>query len=248
MEIKLLEKGDFKGYTFVEGFPGVGLVGPMAISYMIDKLNMKYIGYFVSKHFPPMIAIHDGTPMPPVRVYKSDKNKIISIFAEFAIPFPLVNEFGDVIYQFIKDSGIKKIISISGIPSSHVESDDLFAITSKSTLTKEASSAGLKPVINGVATGVSAMLMKNCIIDDKKGIDMINLLVPVEPNIVDPKYAELAINSINKLMGLNIDVKELDKEAQAVEAKIRELMQKSKETKENYQKTAGNDSEESMYG
>jgi uncharacterized protein len=247
MEIKLLQKSDFKDYTFVEGFPGVGLVGPMTISYMIDKLEMKYAGYFSSKEFPPMIAIHNGEPLPPVRLYKSEKSKVVSIFSEFAIPFDLVNEFGEVIYQFIKDSGIEKIISISGIPSSHVDGDNIFSIGSKSSMTKEAQSAGLKPVLNGVATGVSAMLMKNCITDPDKDVEMLNLLVPVEQNIVDPKYAQLAINAINKLMGLNIDVKELEKEAKEVESKLKELMQKSKETKENYQKTAGNE-DTSMYG
>ena len=53
IEIKLTREIDFAGATLIEGFPGIGLVGPMAISYIIDKLEMKYIGYFESEDFPP---------------------------------------------------------------------------------------------------------------------------------------------------------------------------------------------------
>ena len=65
INIKILKKKDLKGYTLIEGFPGLGLVGPMAISYIIDKLGMEYIGYLESDDFPPLISIHHKTPMPP---------------------------------------------------------------------------------------------------------------------------------------------------------------------------------------
>jgi predicted ATP-grasp superfamily ATP-dependent carboligase len=43
------------------------------------------------------------------------------------------------------------------------------------------------------------------------------------------------LSSLNKLMNLNIDVTDLDKEAKMVEAKIREIISKHKETHDNLQ-------------
>ena len=43
INIKIFKKKDLKNYTLIEGFPGLGLVGPMAISYIIEKLGMDYI-------------------------------------------------------------------------------------------------------------------------------------------------------------------------------------------------------------
>ena len=60
LEIKLLKGASIKGYKLIEGFPGIGLVGPMTISYMIDKLKMEYCGYIDSDKFPPIISIHEG--------------------------------------------------------------------------------------------------------------------------------------------------------------------------------------------
>ncbi|MDE1870617.1 MAG: proteasome assembly chaperone family protein [Candidatus Micrarchaeota archaeon] len=234
IEIKLFEDKNFKGYTFIEGFPGAGLVGPMTISYMIDKLQMKYVGYMESENFPPLISIHKSQPMPPIRVYCSEKERIITIFAEFAITIELVSALSDSVYDFIKKNGITDVYSIGGIPMQQDGNDTPFVVASNSKSLKKAQDAGLKSINEGVATGVSAMLLIRSSINSLNAID---IMVPVKQNVINPIYAEIAIKSINKLMNLNIDVAELEKEAKAVEVKIRELINKHKETHDNYKKT-----------
>lgn len=234
IEIKLFNETSLKGYTFIEGFPGIGLVGPMAISYIIDKLQMKYIGYLQSQNFPPLVSIHKGEPMPSIRVYTAEKEKLITIFAEFPIPIELISELTDVIYDFIVKNGISNIYSIGGIPTNAQNSqkeEKPFVIASNSDITKNAVSVGLLPIDEGVATGVSALLLVKSTMN--KGQD-ICIMVSVKQGIVDPTYAETAILSLNKLMNLNIDVTDLDKEAKMVQAKVKELINKHKETHDTY--------------
>src|SRR5690349_13257654 len=131
IDIKITEKVNLKGSTLIEGFPGAGLVGPMAISYIIEKLNMKNIGYIESDNFPPLIAIHGDRPMPPVRIYYNEKANIVTILAEFAIPIDVTHELAQKIYSFVKDNEIVRIVSIGGIPSQQpMEPDTVFALTS----------------------------------------------------------------------------------------------------------------------
>jgi predicted ATP-grasp superfamily ATP-dependent carboligase len=80
-----------------------------------------------------------------------------------------------------------------------------------------------------------------------EGVPDISILVPVDPNILDPKYAELAIMSLNKLIDLNVDIKELDREAKEVEAKIKEVLKKNREIQEAHKKAVGDDAGPSMY-
>ena len=234
IEIRLFEERNLKGYTLVEGFPGAGLVGPMAISYIIDKLNMKYIGFMEGENFPPLVSVHKNEPMPPIRIYCAEKEKIVTIFAEFALTIDMVSEISNVVYNFIRKNGITTIYSIGGIPDQTDQGNRTpFVITSNISYIKAAQNAGLKPVEEGVATGVSALLLLKATMDKLQDI---NIMVPVQQNIIDPIYAEVAINSINKLMNLNIDVTELDKEAKMVEAKIKELINRHKETLETHKK------------
>ncbi len=232
INIKMLKKLDLSGAIMIEGFPGIGLVGPMAISYIIDKLGMVYIGYMESEEFPPLVSIHKGEPMPPVRLYYSEKFKIVTIFAEFALPVELVGSITNAVYSFITANKIKEIISISGIPSSEggVHS---FAIASLNSLNAEIQKAGMKPIEEGVASGVNALLLMKAKLDS---LPDINILVPVEQDIIDPKYAENAIDTLNKLLDLNIDTSELKKEAEEVEAKIQELIKKHSESHRSYKK------------
>ncbi|MGC8585960.1 MAG: proteasome assembly chaperone family protein [Candidatus Micrarchaeia archaeon] len=232
INIKMLKKLDLSGAIMIEGFPGIGLVGPMAISYIIDKLGMAYIGYIESEEFPPLVSIHKGEPMPPVRLYYSEKFKIVTIFAEFALPVELVGSITNAVYSFVTANKIKEIISISGIPSSEggVHS---FAIASLNSLSAEVQKAGMKPIEEGVASGVNALLLMKAKLDS---LPDINILVPVEQDIIDPKYAENAIDTLNKLLDLNIDTSELKKEAEEVEAKIQELIKKHSESHRSYKK------------
>ncbi|MCL5092776.1 MAG: PAC2 family protein [Candidatus Marsarchaeota archaeon] len=250
LEIKLLKGASIKGYKLVEGFPGIGLVGPMTISYMIDKLKMEYCGYIDSDKFPPIISIHEGRAMPSVRLYSSDKIKAVIVFAEFAIPVSMVYDLTQKLYEFIKANGLTEIISINGMPTGSasleetgISNDKVYSIASSKKLAQDAAKAGMIPITEGVATGVSALLLLNAVTSQ---IDDINILVPVNQNIIDPKYAELAIQSINKMLNLKIDITELDKESKEVEAKIKDLIKKSKETHDTFKK-ASEDSGPSMY-
>lgn len=252
INFKLDKKINLEGYTFLEGFPGVGLVGSMTISYIIEKLKMESIGYLESSDFPPLISIHKNIPMSPIRIYVSEKKKLISIFAEFSIPIGLTHELSDKLFSFIKEQKISKIISISGIPiakdqsdeqNKDIENNEVFFVASDENLIKSIENLKIKPINEGISSGLNALLLFKSVVEK---ISDISILVPIDPSIVDPKYAEIAIKSINKLIELNIDTDELEKEAKSVESKLKTIITKGKETHDQYKK-AIEDAGPSMY-
>ncbi len=249
---KLDKKIDLEGYTFLEGFPGVGLVGSMTISYIIEKLDMEYIGYLESDDFPPLISIHKNIPISPIRIYVSKKNKLVSIFAEFSIPIGLTHELANKLFSFIKEQKISKIISISGIPvvrnqnneqDKDMDNNEVFFVTSDKNLIKPIEDLKIKPISEGISSGLNALLLFKSLVEK---ISDISILIPINPSIVDPKYAEIAIKTINKLIELNIDTEELEKEAKSVESKLKTIIAKGKETHDQYKK-AIEDAGPSMY-
>ena len=56
------------GYTLIEGFPGMGLVGTIAVKYLSEKLDCKEAGYIVSETFVPIIRVHNGLTIHPSRI------------------------------------------------------------------------------------------------------------------------------------------------------------------------------------
>lgn len=243
IQIKLLKECNFKGYTLIEGFPGAGLVGPMAASYMIEKLEMDYCGYIESDLFPPIAAIHDGVPLFPARIYVSQKPKLVIVMSEFIIPANAVYPLARELLSFVRKNGISKIISVGGIPSKDPTSTQHVTSPDKD-LVKKAESKDIKAIGEGVIAGVSAVIMTGA---EQLKIPALSILVEVNPQITDPKYAEVAIEALNKLINTNIDLEELDKEAKEVEAKIKELMSKIKESHDRYEKSATESNGPSMF-
>jgi uncharacterized protein len=234
MEIKISSEKSLKGYTLIEGFPGTGLVGPMAASYIIEKLGMEMIGYIYSDRFPPIAAVHGGVPMHTARLYADQKSKLAVVFSEFMIPVDSIYPLADELISFVRKNGISKIISIGGMPSQN-PSGAAYVISSQPNLVGKSSKQGLKPVSEGVIAGVSAMLMTSAV---ELGIPVIDLLVEVNPELMDPKYAEVAIKGLGALTGIEIDTKELEEEAKEVNKKVGDMLKKAKESHDHYAKSA----------
>ncbi len=242
--IKITNDKGLKGYTLIEAFPGIGLVGPMAGSYMVEKLGMDYIGYIDSELFPPIASIHNATPMRPARIYKSDKYKFLLLISEFTIPPMLVYPLADEILAFARKYSLQRIVSVGGMPSQK-PGDIIYVASSDKELLKKAAKSGIKAIQEGVVAGVNAALLVK---SQDYGISTFDVMAEVDPRITDPKYAETAIEGLNELLDMDIDLEELDKEAKEVEAKIRELLKKVRESHEQYaQGDASPETGPSMY-
>ena len=247
MQIKITKDLDFEGFTFLEGFPGIGLVGAMSISYVIEKLGLENIGYLESEEFPPLMSIHDGIPMHSIRIYASEKYKIITIFSEFSIPASTTYKITDALIEFINAKKIAKIISIAGIPVMKAEEEkesesNIYVVSSRKEMTKNAEKIGMKSVQEGISSGINAVLMLKAI-DEK--IEDINILVQINPAIINPKYAENAIQGLNKLLSLDINTDELEHEAKEVESRIKAIIKKSRDTHNQYKASTGEKEAES---
>ncbi len=68
-EVFEINKVELKSPLIFAGFVGAGLVGPIAIGHMIEKLEMKEIGYMRSKHLPPSTVFMKGRLRHPFRFY-----------------------------------------------------------------------------------------------------------------------------------------------------------------------------------
>jgi len=71
------------GASVLIGFPGSGLVGTIALQYMVDQLEFEQIGTMTSKYFPPLAMMNKGVINDPVRIYL--KNDIAAIVADIPI-------------------------------------------------------------------------------------------------------------------------------------------------------------------
>ncbi|MGA9086982.1 MAG: PAC2 family protein, partial [Methanoregula sp.] len=72
-----------EGAAVLMGFPGSGLVGTIALQYLVDQLEFELTGTMTSRYFPPLAMMNKGVINDPVRMYT--KNDITAIVADIPI-------------------------------------------------------------------------------------------------------------------------------------------------------------------
>lgn len=233
IEFHETKKCSLKKPTLIAGFPGLGLVGTISASYLVEKLDMELLGYITGTDFPPLAAVHDYTPSFPARMYMSKKHNLIVLLSEFIIPLSTVFEFSNRIVEFGKEKGVSRIISLGGI-SIKGEQDSVYVIASSKKLVKElVKNKMVKLIKEGATTGVTGVLLAH---GAARKFPVISLLAEARPEYMDPKAASMVLTVLKGFLGLTFDTKELDKEAKIIQEKMKDVISKAKVSQEYYKK------------
>ena len=229
----------------VEGFPGLGLVGTISASYLIEKLKMEPLGYITGDQFPPLAAVHNHRPLYPARMYYSPKYDLIVFISEFVIPIGVVNELADRIYEFARKNRVRRIVSLGGITIKG-EQDKVYAIASMPGLSSEVEKLPMVKLIKeGATTGVTGVLLARGAVEE---YPVVSLLAESQEGYMDPKAAAMVLEVLKEMLRFDIDTTALENEAKVIDSKVKEVMSRAKTAHSEYKKVQDGASLGPMYG
>ncbi|MFH0712975.1 MAG: PAC2 family protein [Candidatus Micrarchaeota archaeon] len=235
LQLRIVEKPKLKHPVIIEGFPGIGMIGTIASSFLAEKLQMKLIGYFSSPQFPPIAAIHDYVPVSPVRIYASEEHDLVVIFSEMVIPAQLVVPLSEQIIAFAEKYNARAIYSFAGI-ATPTPDEKMYAIASTRKLVEDMKKQKFELVKEGATQGVSGVLIAECAAAKMPAVNfMAQTSVPL-----DPRAAAKLIDRVAPLIGIKVDTKPLVVEAEKVETKLKDAMDKMKQMHSDYSKMQDN--------
>ncbi|MBI1973196.1 proteasome assembly chaperone family protein, partial [Candidatus Micrarchaeota archaeon] len=225
--IVLDKKADLTGYTLIEGFPGIGLVGTIAAGYIIEKRKMKPVGYIYCPKFPPMAIIHGGKPYFPARIYQDTKEKFAVLIAEFVIPADIVYDLAGAVLDFAHSSKLKKIVSLAGMTAVQ-GGGKVYGIASTDEWREKLQTNGIDMINEGMTTGVSGVLIAKCA---SENFPAVSLLAEATHDYPDPRSASLLLDKAADIIGLKVDTRALMEEADTIEARMQKLLEQMKKSK-----------------
>ena len=88
-EIYEIKKDVLNSPIIFAGFVSPGLVGPLSVGYIIDKLGMEEIAYIRSRHLPPATVFMQGRLRHPFRIYANKERTICAIICEITLQIPM---------------------------------------------------------------------------------------------------------------------------------------------------------------
>lgn len=233
VEVKFVEytPQNFKGYTLIEGFPGMGLVGTIAAKYLVEKTKFDYVGYLDSNIFMPIIRIHNGVPVRPARIYANKKLKIAVLISEQVIGKQFVDLVAQRTVEWVKAKGFKEVVSLSGVHATGgtPKREVIYGIASNEESKTLLKRYGLTEIEEGITTGITALILLEL---KRSKVKAISILGNVQLS-ADYKAAAEVLKKLNKVLGLKLNVEPLLSEAREIEKQLIQSLQKLKETKDD---------------
>ena len=203
------------------GFVGAGLVGPLSVGYIIDKLKMEEIGYLRSRHLPPSTVFMQGRLRHPFRFYSNNDGTICAIICEITLRAEGLYDVVSTILDWAEKKGSHEIVILDGVAStSH---DDKAFCAAEEDLCRVTEGNNIKMIPQGFITGAAGGLLNECLVRKIQGV---TLLVKANAKGPDPLAAATLVNAVNRAYHMDIDTTELRKEKKRIDADFRELSDK----------------------
>ena len=217
-----------KNPILIEGLPGVGNVGKVAIDYLIDSLDAKKLFEITSDELPHCVFVNEENlvELPTISIYyKQLKNNTLLFLAGDIQP---LNEkscysFCHTILDNFKKEKLNEIITLGGIATSKIPKNPRVFCTANSKKILQKYGAFASPNIHGIVgpiIGVSGLLPG---LAGKRSIPAVALLAETfaHPNYIGIKGAKELLEVIKKQLKLKVDLSELEDDATELEKEIK---------------------------
>ncbi|MFX1296200.1 MAG: PAC2 family protein [Promethearchaeota archaeon] len=234
-----IEKNSESRRICISALPGIGMTGKAAIDHLIKELKPKKFTELYTTDFPSHILINeDGSITTPcVNIYqlKHVNNDHIELFLVTGDTQPNTvigtNTLADKIIKILVECGVELVISLAATPVISPKKDPKVYLTySSESLFQKFMDAGVKnKFVKGTITGMNGVMPG---LAKSYNIGGIVLLSETYPQFVRDMNASIAlIRILNNYFGINVDVTDLEEQAQKTIDLYDKMRQRQKERK-----------------
>ncbi|WP_316505526.1 proteasome assembly chaperone family protein [Nitrosopumilus sp.] len=226
-EVFEIKKIELKSPIIFAGFVGAGLVGPLAINHIIEKLEMQEIGVMRSKYLPPSTVFMRGRLRHPFRFYANRDGTICAIICEITLRMEGLYSLVSSILDWAAVKKSKEIVILDGVASN--EHDDKAYCAAEEDLIRTMADKDISMIPQGFITGIPGGILNECLVREIQGLALL-----AKANKVSPDSAATAtlIEALNRFYDMKIDTTELQENKDRIHSEFSELSQKYVEHRE----------------
>ncbi|MDI3474843.1 MAG: uncharacterized protein PWQ95_571 [Thermococcaceae archaeon] len=239
--IYVLERPELRDPVFIEGLPGIGLVGKLAADHLIQELNAVKFAELYSPHFMHQVLIKKGSIVELMKnefYYwinpEEEGRDLIIITGDQQVAStdsPGHYEVVGKMLDFVQELGVREIITMGGyqVPELQGEPRVLAAVTHEELVEyykKKLEGCSVEILWRedegGAIVGAAGLLLG---LGKLRSMYGISLLGESLGYIVDAKAAKSVLSAVTKILGISVDMSALDERARETE----EILQKVQE-------------------
>lgn len=213
--------------VLIEGLPGLGLVGKIALRYLIKQLKPKKIAYLYSPHFPYFVLVNKKGNVRLLRgafyYYQNPKGSDIILFTGDSQSQTIEGQYeiADRMLDFSEKHGVKTIATIGGYRMEPKEKPKVFIAATDQTILHKALDAGATLSTSGSPIVGTAGLILG--LSKFKNIEALCLLGETRGYLPDPQAAKSVLEVLKGTFNFDLDLKGLDEEIAKAEGMVTKL-------------------------
>ncbi len=226
------KKPALKSPILIEGLPGIGNVGKLALDFIIDETKAKKIAEFHSHGFPHSVFVNEENlvELPAIEVFAKQRKGKPDLLLLAGDVQPLDEQscyqFSDTVLEMAKELNCSEIITLGGIAMKQIPKSPQVFLTgnSREIVRKYQKSTQLNNNLYGTVgpiVGVSGVLLG---LAKRKNINAVSLLAETygHPMYLGIAGAREIIKVLNSKLSLNLRMKQLEKELEKLEQEVSE--------------------------
>ncbi|NEU57602.1 proteasome assembly chaperone family protein [Halorussus sp. MSC15.2] len=223
LDIETVADPDLRDPVLVEGLPGVGHVGKLAVEHLLEEKESELVRRVYSEHFPPQVTVSDdGTTelaCAEIHAVELDDRDLLILTgdnqaSDNAGHYRLTDAFLDVAEAF----GVETVYALGGVPTGELM--DEYAVVGAATDTEfveELEDAGVEfredePA--GGIVGTSGLLLG---LGERRDLRATCLMGETSGYLVDPKSARAVLEVLEDVLGFEVEYDSLEERADDME-------------------------------
>jgi uncharacterized protein (TIGR00162 family) len=215
-----------KNPVLIEGLPGIGNVGKLAVEHLIDSVKATKFAEIYSKDFPPQVFINtDGTiELVKNEFYywkakKKGQRDLILLTGDYqGLSSHGQYELVEKILDLAEETGVKEIFTLGGYGLGHeIQNPKVLCATTDKHLVKTMKKYGAvfkKNEPGGGIVGASGLLLG---LGQLRGFQGACFMGETPGYLVDPKSAKAVLNILIKITNVEVNLSALEKKAKEIE-------------------------------
>ena len=227
--IKEFEEIQPNNPVLIEGLPGLGLVGKIALRYLIKQLKAKKIAYLYSPHFPYFVLVNKKGNVRLLRgvfyYYQNPKGNDILLFTGDSQSQTIEGQYeiADRMLDFSEKHGVKSIATIGGYRMEPEDKPKVFiAATNPELLNKALQSGALLSSSGSPIVGTAGLILG---LSKFKKMEALCLLGETRGYLPDPLAAKSVLEVLKSTFNFELDLSGLNEEIAKAETMATKLQQ-----------------------
>lgn len=238
----------------IEGLPGIGNAGKIAVDFLVEKLKAKKLYNVFSYYLPHSVFVNEDNlvELPKIELYykksKNNRDMLFLVGDTQPVDEPSCYAFCRKVLSVVSEYGCKEVMTLGGIGLKELNEDPRLYITgtSKEIVKKYSTDNVLTDLYGtvGPIVGVSGILVALSRLKGQEGIAILGETL-AHPMFVGIKTSKVMLSYISKVVGFRISLKELDSEIEHLEKELKavgeleEIQKTSHEKKQSFSNYIG---------